>query len=44
VNPFIAVFIGMYFGKEHVTYIQMAGLVIILLSVMLISRPRPRPR
>jgi Permeases of the drug/metabolite transporter (DMT) superfamily len=38
VNPFIAVFIGMTFGKEHVTYIQMAGLVIILLSVMLISR------
>ncbi|MDR1115908.1 MAG: EamA family transporter [Tannerella sp.] len=38
VNPFIAVFIGMYFGKENVTYIQMAGLVIILLSVLLISR------
>ena len=38
VNPFIAVFIGMTFGKEHVTYVQMAGLVIILLSVMLISR------
>ena len=38
VNPFIAVFIGMTFGKEHVTYIQMVGLVIILLSVMLISR------
>ena len=38
VNPFIAVFIGMTFGKEHVTYIQIAGLVIILLSVMLISR------
>ena len=38
VNPFIAVFIGMTLGKEHVTYIQMAGLVVILLSVMLISR------
>ena len=38
VNPFIAVFIGMSLGKEHVTYIQIAGLVIILLSVMLISR------
>ena len=38
VNPFIAVFIGMTLGHEHVTYIQMAGLVIILLSVMLISR------
>ena len=38
VNPFIAVFIGMTLGKEHVTYIQMVGLVVILLSVMLISR------
>lgn len=38
VNPLIAVFIGMYFGKEHVTYIQMAGLAIILLSVLLVSR------
>ena len=38
VNPFIAVFIGMTLGNEHVTYIQMAGLVVILLSVMLISR------
>ena len=38
VNPFIAVFIGMTLGKEHVTYIQMAGLVVILVSVMLISR------
>ena len=38
VNPFIAVFIGMTLGKEHVTYIQMTGLVIILVSVMLISR------
>ena len=38
VNPFIAVFIGVTFGREHVTYIQMVGLLIILLSVMLISR------
>ena len=38
VNPFIAVFIGMTIGKENVTYIQMVGLVVILLSVMLISR------
>ena len=38
VNPFIAVFIGMTFGKEHVTYVQMTGLVVILLSVMMISR------
>jgi len=38
VNPFIAVFIGMTLGNENVTYIQMAGLVVILLSVMLVSR------
>ena len=38
VNPFVAVFIGMTLGKEHVTYIQIAGLIIILFSVLLISR------
>lgn len=37
VNPFIAVFFGTVFGHEDVTWIQIAGLVIILLSVMLIS-------
>ncbi len=38
VNPFVAVFIGMTLGKEDVTWIQFAGLIIILLSVLLISR------
>ncbi|MDR0572974.1 MAG: EamA family transporter [Tannerella sp.] len=38
VNPFIAVFFGTVFGREDVAWIQIAGLVIILLSVMLISR------
>lgn len=38
VNPFIAVFIGVTFGKEHVTWIQIVGLIIILFSVMLIQR------
>ncbi|MDR2919607.1 MAG: EamA family transporter [Tannerella sp.] len=38
VNPFIAVFIGVTLGKENVTWIQIAGLVIILLSVMLIQK------
>ncbi len=38
VNPFIAVFFGTVFGREDVTWVQIAGLVIILLSVMLISR------
>lgn len=38
VNPFIAVFIGTTFGHEHVTWIQIAGLIIILLSVFFIQR------
>ncbi|MDR2039867.1 MAG: EamA family transporter [Bacteroidales bacterium] len=42
VNPFVAVFIGMVFGKEEVTWIQMAGLVVILASVMLINRKRKK--
>lgn len=40
VNPFIAVFFGIVFGHEDVTWIQMAGLVVILLSIMLISRKK----
>jgi len=40
VNPFVAVFIGVTLGKEDVTYIQIIGLVIILLSVMLINRKK----
>lgn len=38
VNPFVAVFFGMTFGHEQVTWVQMAGLVVILLSVVLIRR------
>lgn len=38
VNPFVAVFIGTTLGKENVTWVQMAGLTIILLSVMLIQK------
>jgi drug/metabolite transporter (DMT)-like permease len=37
VNPFVAVFIGVIFGHEHVTWIQLAGLLVILLSVMLVN-------
>jgi len=40
VNPFIAVFFGTVFGHEDVTWIQIAGLVIILLSILLISRKK----
>jgi drug/metabolite transporter (DMT)-like permease len=40
VNPFIAVFFGTVFGHEDVTWIQIVGLTVILLSVMLIGRPK----
>lgn len=36
VNPFVAVFLGMTLGKEDVTWIQMLGLVVILVSVGLV--------
>lgn len=37
VNPFVAVFLGTVLGREDVTWIQIGGLFVILLSVMLIS-------
>lgn len=40
VNPFVAVFLGMTLGRENVTWIQIAGLIIILLSVMLVNRKK----
>ena len=40
VNPFIAVFFGMFFGHEEVTWIQITGLIIILLSVTLVGRKK----
>lgn len=40
VNPFVAMFIGMTLGKENVTWIQIIGLLVILLSVMLIKGKR----
>ena len=40
VNPFIAVFFGRTFGKENITLIQILGLVVILFSVMLVSRKK----
>ncbi|MDR2231910.1 MAG: EamA family transporter [Tannerella sp.] len=40
VNPFIAVFFGVVFGHEAVTWIQIAGLIVILLSVALIGRQK----
>ncbi|MDD3037797.1 EamA family transporter [Bacteroides sp.] len=38
VNPFIAVLLGMFLGNEHITLIQISGLLLILLGVMLVSR------
>ena len=40
VNPFIAVFFGKTFGREEISIMQILGLVIILLSVMLVSRKK----
>ena len=40
VNPFIAVLLGVFLGNEQVTFIQVSGLMVILLGVMLISRKR----
>jgi len=42
VNPFVAVFFGRTFGKEHITIVQIIGLIIILLSVTLINRTQPQ--
>jgi len=40
VNPFVAVFLGITLGKENVTWVQIAGLTVILLSVMLINKKK----
>ena len=40
VNPLVAVFFGKTFGKEHITFIQIIGLVIILISVMLVNKKK----
>lgn len=40
VNPFVAVFLGVFLGKENVTLIQIAGLIIILFSVMMVNRKK----
>lgn len=38
VNPVVAVIIGAGIGEEHVTLIQITGLILILLSVLLVNR------
>lgn len=42
VNPLIAVFLGVFLGKENVSWAQLIGLAIILLGVMLINRKHPK--
>jgi len=37
INPLVAVFLGSTFGNEHITMIQIAGLIIILCGVALIN-------
>ncbi len=38
VNPVIAVFMGKTFGNEHITLIQITGMITILFSIMMINR------
>lgn len=40
VNPFIAVLLGVLLGNEHVTFIQLSGLLVIMCGVMLIGKRR----
>jgi drug/metabolite transporter (DMT)-like permease len=42
VNPVVAVLLGMYFGNEHLSWLQMTGLVVILSSVLLINLAKYR--
>jgi len=42
VNPVVAVLLGVFFAGEHMTFLQIAGLAIILLSVRLINLAKSR--
>jgi len=42
VNPVVAVLLGVFFAGEHMTFLQIAGLAIILLSVLLINLAKYR--
>ena len=37
VNPVVAVLLGVFLASEHVNTLQIAGLIVILLSVLLIN-------
>jgi drug/metabolite transporter (DMT)-like permease len=42
VNPVIAVILGMVFAGEHISLVQIAGLVVILTSVLMINLAKYR--
>jgi drug/metabolite transporter (DMT)-like permease len=42
VNPVIAVLLGVMFAQEHISWLQIGGLVIILISVLLINLAKYR--
>jgi drug/metabolite transporter (DMT)-like permease len=42
VNPVVAVLLGVFFAGEHLSFIQLAGLMVILLSVLLINLAKYR--
>ncbi len=42
VNPVVAVLLGVFFAGEHVTFLQILGLVIILVSVLMINLAKYR--
>ncbi|MGY4536120.1 drug/metabolite transporter (DMT)-like permease [Mucilaginibacter sp. UYNi724] len=42
VNPVIAVLLGVLFAQEHISWLQISGLVIILMSVLLINLAKYR--
>ena len=43
VNPVVAVLLGVFFGGEHLSSLQLLGLVVILSSVLLINLVKYRP-
>jgi drug/metabolite transporter (DMT)-like permease len=43
VNPVVAVLLGVFFAGEHLSLIQLSGLLVILLSVLLINLAKYRP-
>jgi drug/metabolite transporter (DMT)-like permease len=42
VNPVIAVLLGVFFAGEHLSFLQVSGLVVILTSVLLINLAKYR--